>query len=79
MNAHLGNESSKLDLLKRYCQVPLIERASEISAFVTPDCFLQYIIMAFSMRNTLATFQRLVNTVLSGLHNCNAYLDDLIV
>ncbi|CAJ1087392.1 uncharacterized protein LOC118469438 [Xyrichtys novacula] len=70
---------SKLDLLKGYWQVPLTERASEISAFVTPDCFLQYTVMAFGMCNAPATFQRLVNTVLAGLPNCNAYLDDLIV
>lgn len=33
---------SKLDLLKGYWQMPLTTRASEISAFVTPDNFLQY-------------------------------------
>ncbi|CAL9695804.1 unnamed protein product [Knipowitschia caucasica] len=70
---------TKLDLLKGYWQVPLTKRASEISAFVTPDYFLQYTVMAFGMRNAPASFQRLVNTVLSGLSNCNAYLDDLIL
>lgn len=35
--------------------------------------------MAFGMCNAPATFQRLVNTVLSGLQNCNAYLDARIV
>lgn len=30
---------SKLDLFKGCWQVPLTHRASEISAFVTPDCF----------------------------------------
>lgn len=70
---------SKLDLLKGYWQVPLTTRASEISAFVTPDCFLQYNVMAFGLRNAAATFQRLVNIVLANVPNCNAYLDDLIV
>ncbi len=70
---------SKLDLLKGYCQVPFTERASQISAFVTPDYFLQYTVMAFSMCNAPATFQRLVNSVLAGVSNCNAYLDDLNV
>ncbi|KAK7877062.1 hypothetical protein WMY93_032231 [Mugilogobius chulae] len=70
---------TKLDLLKGYWQVPLTERASEISAFVTPDYFLQYTVMAFGMCKAPATFQRLVNIVLQGLANCNAYLDDLIV
>lgn len=70
---------SKLDLLKGYWQVPLTEKASEISAFVTPDYFLQYTVMAFGMCNAPATFQRLVNLVLQGVSNCNAYLDDLII
>ncbi len=70
---------SKLDLLKGYWQVPLTSRASDISAFVTPDNFLQYSVMAFGMRNAPATFQRLINIVLSGVPNCNAYLDDLVV
>ncbi len=70
---------SKLDLLKGYWQVPLTARASEISAFVTPDCFLQFNVMAFGLRNAAATFQRLVNLVLADVPNVNAYLDDLIV
>ncbi len=70
---------SKLDLLKGYWQVPLTSRASDISAFVTPEIFLQYSVMAFGMRNAPATFQRLIDIVFSGVPNCNAYLDDLVV
>ena len=35
--------------------------------------------MPFGARNTPATFQRLVNTVLSGVPGCEAYLDDIII
>lgn len=70
---------SKLDLLKGYWQVPLTPRASEISAFVIPDNFLQYTVMPFGMCNAPATFQRLINLVLSGVPNCTAYLDDLVI
>lgn len=35
--------------------------------------------MAFGMCNAPATFQRLIETVLAGLSNCNVYIDDLIV
>lgn len=70
---------SKLDLLKGYWQVPLTDSATEICAFITPDCLLQYTVFAFGMRNTPATFQRLMNLVLSGLRNCNVYLYDVIV
>ncbi len=70
---------TKLDLLKGYWQVPLSQRAREISAFVTPDHFGQYKVMAFGMRNAPATFQRLVNKVLEGVTGCEAYLDDLVI
>lgn len=78
---HVGSASyvTKLDLLKGYWQVPLTPRAREISAFVTPDAFLEYTVMPFGMRNAPATFQRLVNTVLMGLSGCAAYLDDIVV
>lgn len=69
---------TKLDLLKGYWQVPLTERASEISAFATPDAFLQYNVLAFFLKNTPATFQRLMNKVLAGVKNCEAYLDDVV-
>ena len=70
---------SKIDLLKGYWQIPLTDRAKEISAFVTPDSFLQYTVMAFGFRNAPSTFQRMVNNLLVGLSNCEAYLDDLVV
>lgn len=70
---------TKLDMLKGYYQVPLTSRASDISAFVTPDAFLQYNVMAFGLRNAPATFQRLVNMVLADVSNCEAYLDDLVI
>ena len=70
---------TKLDLLKGYWQVPLTLRASDISAFVTPDHFLQYTVMAFGMRNAPATFQRLMQLVLGDVPCCNVYLDDVVV
>lgn len=70
---------SKLDLLKGYWQVPLTPRASDISAFVTPDNFVQYTVMPFGMCNAPATFQRLVNIVFEDIPNCTAYLDDVVI
>ena len=35
--------------------------------------------MAFGMRNAPATFQRLIQRVLSGVRKCEAYLDDLVL
>ena len=35
--------------------------------------------MPFGMKNSPATFQCLVNTVISGLDGCDAYIDDVII
>ncbi|KAF7641069.1 hypothetical protein LDENG_00296330, partial [Lucifuga dentata] len=70
---------TKLDLLKGYWQVPLTSRASDISAFVTPDHFMQYTVMAFGLKNAPATFQCLMHKVLGDIPQCNVYLDDVVV
>ncbi|XP_071950797.1 uncharacterized protein [Antedon mediterranea] len=69
---------SKFDLLKGYWQIPLTERA-KVSAFVTPMGLYQYKVMPFGLKNAPATFQRLVNGIISGLEGCEAYIDDLVV
>ncbi len=61
----------KLDLLKGYWQVLLTSHASEISVFVTPDNFLQY--------SAKCPFHRLMNGVLSGVPDCEVYLDNVVV
>ena len=61
---------TKLDLLNGYWQVPRTARAKVISSFVTPGGLFSYSVMPFGLRNTPATFQRLMNKVLAGLTGC---------
>lgn len=68
--------SASFDLLKGYWQVPLTQRAKEISAFVIPDGLFQYLRMPFGLRNAGATCQRLMNMVLRGLDNTEAYVEN---
>ena len=56
---------TKIDLLKGFWQVPLTDRAKEASAFVTSNQLYQYKVMPFGMKNSPATFQRLMNMVVS--------------
>ena len=70
---------TKIDLLKGFYQVPLTECAKELSAFVTPSGLYQYKVMAFGMKNSPAIFQRLINSVTSGIDGCDAYIDDAII
>lgn len=50
---------TKLDLFKRNWQVQLIDCAKEVSAFVTPDDFLQCQGISFGLRNGSATSAKL--------------------
>ena len=68
---------TKFDLLKGYWQVPLTTRAKEISAFVTPDGLYQYTVMPFGMKNSAATFQRLINQITDNIEICDGYIDDI--
>lgn len=75
----LAKSVSKFDLLKGYWQVPLTKRAREVSSFITPSGLYSYTVMPFGLRNAPATFQRLMNRVVSGLRGCAVYLHDVVV
>ena len=77
----IGNEKfvSTFDMLKGYWQVPLTQRAREISAFVTPSGLYQYKVMPFGMKNAPATFQRMVNKLVRDIDGCEGYIDDVVI
>ena len=68
-----------MTFLKGYWQVPLTECAKKLLAFVTPRGLHQYKVMPFSIKNTPATFHRLINQLLQYLDGCEGYIDDVIV
>ena len=71
---------SKLDLTKGYWQIPLSTETKEKSAFITPYGLYQFNVIPFGMKSAPATFQRMINKVLSGLDTfAGAYLDDMII
>jgi len=72
---------STLDLLSRYWQVPLSLEAQDKAAFITRDGLWKLKVLPFGLTSAPATFQRLMEQVLSGLHwkTLLIYLDDVIV
>ena len=70
-----------LDLLSGYWQVPLDTDAQEKSAFITRSGLWKWKVLPFGLTSAPATFQRLMEQVLRGLHWKTAllYLDDVIV
>jgi hypothetical protein len=72
---------STLDLTSGYWQVPLDEEARERSAFSTRSGLWKWKVLPFGLTSDPATFQRLMEKVLQGLHwkTLLLYLDDVIV
>lgn len=69
-----------LDLCKGYWQVPLTQEARPCTAFRTPQGLFQFVVMPFGLQGAPATFQRLMDSVLSGTDQyAAAYLDDIVV
>ena len=55
--------------------------AKEKTVFTTHAGLYEFRVMPFGLCNALATFQRLMDTVLAGLtgDKCLVYLDDILV
>jgi hypothetical protein len=72
---------STLDLKSGYWRVDVHLDNREKTVFSTGQGLWQFTVMPFSLCNTPATFERLMETVLRGLtyESCLVYLDDVIV
>ena len=79
---HGAHWFSTLDFKSGYWQVPIQERDKEKTAFRTSSGQLfEFDQVPFGLCNAPATFSRLMDRVLAGLHweTCLFYLDDIIV
>ena len=70
---------TKLDLLKGFWQIPLTKRAQEVSCFATLGGSYMFNVMPFGMKNSSATFQRMINKIIKNIEGCVAYIDDIII
>ena len=65
---------SVFDLANGFHQIAMEEKDAEKTVFSTPYGHCEYTRMPFGLRNTPATFQRLMDNVLSGLQGTELFL-----
>ena len=72
---------SSLDLASGYWRVAMAADSQQKTAFCSHSGHYEFTVMPFGLCNAPATFQRLMETVLSGLvqEKCIVYLDDILV
>ncbi|CAK9834632.1 Retrovirus-related Pol polyprotein from transposon 17.6 [Anthophora retusa] len=72
---------STFDLASGFHQIGIAEKDAEKTAFSTPYGHYQFNRMPFGLRNAPSTFQRLMDSVLSGLQGNEmfVYLDDIVI
>jgi hypothetical protein len=70
-----------LDCNSGYWQIPVHPADREKTTFTSHFGMYQYLRLPFGLRNALATFQRTLDIILSGIRwkTCLVYLDDVIV
>ena len=72
---------SCIDMVMGYHQIEMAEEDRAKTAFSTKDGHWEYTRLPFGLKTAPATFQRMMNVVLSGLtgSHCFVFLDDIVV
>ena len=72
---------SFLDAFLGYYQIPIYPPDAEKTMFITPHGFFCYNVMSFGLKNTGATYQRLVTKKFRPLlgKTMEVYIDDMLV
>lgn len=76
-----ANYITTVDLKSGFWQIPIHKEHRSLTAFAYSGGLHEYVFMPFGLCNAPATFQRTMDTVLSGMkwQFCFPYLDDIII
>ena len=65
---------SKMDLSKGYWQIGMHPNSREATAFITPEGVYEFTRMPFGLKNSAATFNRLMRKVLGDMEGVGCHL-----
>ena len=69
-----------LDAKRGYWQIKVDEKSKDKTAFITHEGLYEFRVMPFGLCNAPATFQRVMQRILSGMDKfCNVYIDDILI
>jgi len=70
---------TKLDLSNAFLQLPINDKAQELTTIITPIGLFRYNFLPFGLNISPGLFQITINKILYGLENVIAYQDDILV
>ena len=68
-----------MDLTKGYWQISVHSDSVEKTAFTTPDGVYEFLQLPFGLKNSAASFNRLMRRVLGDVNGVGCFVDDIIV
>ena len=70
---------STIDLSKGYWQIPMAAEDIPKTGFVTPEGAFVFRRMPFGLKNSSATFNKMMRIMIAGMDGVDSYIDDIIV
>lgn len=70
---------SILDASKGFWQIPLSNRASRLTTFITPYGRFRFLRLPFGLKNAPEIFHRVFTDIFGGIQGTKIYIDDIIV
>lgn len=76
---HGGVEFSKLDLSRAYQQIVLDSNSRDMTTISTTKGLFRYTILVFGLAPAPAIFQKIIDSLLSGIEGVIVFMDDVLI